>query len=184
MYRKQYTMEPLENLNSNICEVLCLWYDIKWTMYVWIAQPHKVILKSYCRIACIACTHLDRRVWGSWIFSTTVAFSSQRDILGLAAARIEVRALREQIIPALAIERVCCSITSWRMARVLSDILSNSSMQQIPLSLRTRAPLCECDGARVWMCECAWGWGCECECMFAVLEFRDYCIYQTFIAQF
>ena len=49
------------------------------------------------------------RVCGSCIFSTTVARSSQRDIRGLAAARMEVRALREQIMPALAMERVCCS---------------------------------------------------------------------------
>ena len=33
------------------------------------------------------------------------------------------------------------TITSWRTALVLSFILSNSSMQQIPLSLNTRAPL-------------------------------------------
>ena len=33
------------------------------------------------------------------------------------------------------------TMTSWRTALVLSFILSNSSMQQIPLSLNTRAPL-------------------------------------------
>ncbi len=48
---------------------------------------------------------------------------------------------REQMMPALAMEMVCCSITSWRTDRVLSVILSNSSMQQIPLSLSTNAPL-------------------------------------------
>lgn len=38
-------------------------------------------------------------------------------------------------------ESVCCSITSCRTDLVLSFILSNSSMQQMPLSLRTRAPV-------------------------------------------
>ena len=59
----------------------------------------------------------------------------------LAAARIDVRALSVQIIPALATEIVCCSMASWRTDRVVSSILSNSSMQQIPLSLSTNAPL-------------------------------------------
>ena len=43
------------------------------------------------------------------MFSTTVARSSHWDMRGLAAARTEVRALREQMMPALAMERVCCS---------------------------------------------------------------------------
>ena len=43
------------------------------------------------------------------MFSTTVNFSSHWDMRGLAAARMEVRALREQMMPALAMERVCCS---------------------------------------------------------------------------
>lgn len=38
-------------------------------------------------------------------------------------------------------ERVCCSITSCSTDLVLSFILSNSSMQQMPLSLSTRAPV-------------------------------------------
>ena len=63
-----------------------------------------------------------------------------RDSLGLAAAKMEVLAFREQTIPFLAIEMVCCSIASWRMDCVPSSILSNSSMQQMPWSERTRAP--------------------------------------------
>ena len=53
--------------------------------------------------------HRDIKVCGNCMFSTTVSFSSQLDIRGLAAARIEARALSEQMIPAFAIERVCCS---------------------------------------------------------------------------
>lgn len=39
-----------------------------------------------------------------------------------------------------AILTVCCSMTSWIAVRSLSSILSNSSIQQIPLSARTNAP--------------------------------------------
>jgi len=62
------------------------------------------------------------------------------DCTGLAAARIAVRAFRVQMMPDLATETVCCSIASCRMFLVLSSILSNSSIQQIPLSDKTRAP--------------------------------------------
>jgi hypothetical protein len=85
--------------------------------------------------------------------------TSYFDPTGLAAAKMEVLALRVVIMPALAMETVCCScgswinikrgkgywdertMTSWRTLRVASDILSNSSMQHTPPSLRTRAPL-------------------------------------------
>ncbi len=63
------------------------------------------------------------------------------DPTGLAAARMDVRALRVVMIPALAMDTVCCSMTSWRTLRVASDILSNSSMQHMPPSESTRAPL-------------------------------------------
>ena len=43
-------------------------------------------------------------------------------------------------MPALEMDTVCCSITSWMEVRSDSSILSNSSMQQTPLSARTRAP--------------------------------------------
>lgn len=56
---------------------------------------------------------------------------------GLAAARTEVRALSVVVMPALAMETVCCSITSWMAVRSLSSILSNSSMQQMPMSANT-----------------------------------------------
>jgi hypothetical protein len=59
----------------------------------------------------------------------------------LAEARILVRALRVVMIPAFAIETVCCSMTSCNTDRVESDILSNSSIQQIPPSDKTNAPL-------------------------------------------
>ena len=43
------------------------------------------------------------------MFSTTVDLSSHWDMRGLAAARMEVLALSVQMIPALAMDRVCCS---------------------------------------------------------------------------
>src|ERR1700709_1590177 len=60
--------------------------------------------------------------------------------MGLAVARILVRAFKGGMIPAFGMDTVCCSMTSCRTDRVNSDILSNSSMQQTPPSERTRAP--------------------------------------------
>jgi hypothetical protein len=45
--------------------------------------------------------------------------------MGLAEARILVLAFRVVIMPALAIDTVCCSMTSWRTERVESFNLSN-----------------------------------------------------------
>lgn len=45
------------------------------------------------------------------MFLLMVSFRLYRPKRGLAAARMEVRALRVVVIPALAIETVCCSIT-------------------------------------------------------------------------
>ena len=75
------------------------------------------------------------------MFSTTESFVLYFDCTGLAAAKIAVLAFNVQIIPALATETVYCSMASWRMFLVPSSILSNSSMQQIPLSDSTSAPL-------------------------------------------
>ena len=47
---------------------------------------------------------------GSWIFSTVVILGSHWDLTGFAAARIEVLAFSWQIMPAFAIDRVCCSL--------------------------------------------------------------------------
>jgi hypothetical protein len=44
------------------------------------------------------------------------------DCTGFAEARMHVRAFSVAIIPALAMETVCCSMASWSMARVVSDI--------------------------------------------------------------
>lgn len=59
---------------------------------------------------------------------------------GFAAANIEVLAFKVVVIPALAIETVYCSITSWIDVLSNSFILSNSSIQQTPISASTRAP--------------------------------------------
>lgn len=45
-----------------------------------------------------------------------------------------------EILVTLAMEMVCCSITSWMAVRSASAILSNSSMQQTPWSASTKAP--------------------------------------------
>jgi len=74
------------------------------------------------------------------MFSTTDFLGLYLESIGFAAAKTAVLALSVQMIPALATDTVYCSIASWRITLVLSSILSNSSMQQIPLSERTRAP--------------------------------------------
>ena len=65
---------------------------------------------------------------------------SYRPPTGLAAAKMDVRALSVAWIPALDIEMVCCSIASWIATWSLASILSNSSMQQMPLSANIKAP--------------------------------------------
>jgi len=75
------------------------------------------------------------------MFSTTDNRESNLDLTGLAHARTDVRALRVVMIPALAMEIVCDSMTSCSTDLVESDILSNSSMQQTPPSDSTSAPL-------------------------------------------
>ena len=86
-------------------------------------------------------SNLERRVGGNLILSTTDIYGLYLELTGFAAARIAVLAFREQIIPAFATDTVCYSIASWRITLVFSSILSNSSMQHIPLSERTSAPL-------------------------------------------
>lgn len=112
-------------------------------------------------------TNLESKECGSSMFSIIFFLGFHLDSQGLAAAKIEVLAFSWQMIPALAILNVCCSITceikfqkfnsiwfwkpeffltysirtSWRILLVESFILSNSSIQQIPLSANTRAPL-------------------------------------------
>lgn len=58
----------------------------------------------YKKNECVICDmwpiHLDRSVWGSWIFSMVVFFGFHCDSTGLAAANTAVRALSWQIIPA------------------------------------------------------------------------------------
>ena len=77
-------------------------------------------------------SNLESNAGGRLIFSTTDLVESNLECSGLAAARIALRELSWQTIPALAIEMVCCSIASRRMVRLFSSILSNSSMQQMP----------------------------------------------------
>jgi hypothetical protein len=75
------------------------------------------------------------------MFSTTDSLGSYFEWTGLAAARIAVLAFNVQMIPAFATDTVYYSMTSCKITLVLSSILSNSSMQHIPLSESTKAPL-------------------------------------------
>ncbi len=60
--------------------------------------------------------------------------------IGLAAAITEHLAYKLATIPALEIEILYCSMASCIEVLSCSFILSNSSIKQIPLSARTRAP--------------------------------------------
>ncbi|OBZ79856.1 hypothetical protein A0H81_00483 [Grifola frondosa] len=66
--------------------------------------------------------------------------SSYRPHTGFAAASTLVREFSTVVMPAFAMEIVCCSIASWMATRSSSRILSNSSMQTTPVSARTIAP--------------------------------------------
>lgn len=59
---------------------------------------------------------------------------------GFADAMTLQRACSWATMPALEMEMVCCSMASWMLVRSISFILSNSSMQQMPLSARTSDP--------------------------------------------
>lgn len=75
------------------------------------------------------------------MFSMTDLVLSYLEFTGLAAARMAVLEFSWQTMPALAIEMVCCYIAYSKIVREFSFILSNSSMQQMPWSLSTKAPL-------------------------------------------
>ena len=51
----------------------------------------------------------EMRVGGRSILRVTVSFGLYFEPIGLAAARMEVRALSVVMMPAFAIETVCCS---------------------------------------------------------------------------
>lgn len=85
-------------------------------------------------------SNLESSAAGRLMFSTGESLGLYRPNRGLAAASTDVRAFRVVVIPALEIEMVCCSMTSWIAVLSDSSILSNSSMQQIPLSANTKAP--------------------------------------------
>ena len=82
----------------------------------------------------------ERRVGARLIFSTTVLFLLYFDSTGLAAARMAVLVFNYATIPAFAIDIVCYSIASCKIDLVFSSILSNSSIQHIPMSDKTKAP--------------------------------------------
>ena len=70
-------------------------------------------------------------VWKS-MFSPGDFMSSYRPKTGLAAARTLVRLLRTVVMPALAIEMVCCSIASWIATRSSSRICRGQAGHTAP----------------------------------------------------
>mmetsp|Transcript_17301 Transcript_17301/g.35073 ORF Transcript_17301/g.35073 Transcript_17301/m.35073 type:complete len:229 (-) Transcript_17301:785-1471(-) len=82
----------------------------------------------------------DKIVVSKSICSPVLVKSSYVPKRGLAAATTLHRVFSIVVMPALAMEIVCCSIASWMATRSFKLILSNSSMQMTPLSARTIAP--------------------------------------------
>merc|ERR1719219_978430 len=74
------------------------------------------------------------------MFSMGDLYMSYLPHTGLAAARTQHRALSRAWIPALEIVTRPCSMTSWIAVLSRSVILSNSSIQTMPLSAKTMAP--------------------------------------------
>jgi len=105
-----------------------------------IAQTFWLIFRRFNRRISITRSNLERRAAGRLIFLCGDSFLSYLPYRGFAAARIDVRAFNEVAIPALAIDTVYYSITSWIDVLSCSFILSNSSMQHTPMSASTRAP--------------------------------------------
>ena len=85
-------------------------------------------------------SNLESNAAGRLIFACGVNFLSYLPYEGLAAARTEVLVFKVAVIPAFAIDTVYYSITSWMAVLSWSFILSNSSIQQTPISERTKAP--------------------------------------------
>uniref|UniRef100_V9IAW1 Uncharacterized protein n=1 Tax=Apis cerana TaxID=7461 RepID=V9IAW1_APICE len=81
----------------------------------------------------------DKIVGIKSIFSSPF-ISSQRPNIEFAAAKTEQRVFNVVVIPAFAIDIVCCSIASCIATLSSSFILSNSSIQTTPPSARTIAP--------------------------------------------
>ena len=73
--------------------------------------------------------HLESNVCGSCKLSMVVSLGFQRDSRGLAAAKMDVRAFNEQMIPALAIDSVCCSYTpiSKETSNVLNKMIESTN---------------------------------------------------------
>lgn len=85
-------------------------------------------------------SNLDNKESGMLIFllgGSSVLYSPYN---GLAAAKTEHLAFKEWCTPAFAIVTVYYSIASWIATLSNSFILSNSSIQIIPLSAKTMAP--------------------------------------------
>jgi len=62
------------------------------------------------------------------MFSTMVLFLFHCDSLGFAAARMDVRAFSWQMIPALAMLNVCCSITYKMNVTVLAEYVHTTAI--------------------------------------------------------
>ena len=85
-------------------------------------------------------SNLDKSAGEMFICSGIGEYSSNLPYFGFAAPSKAHLDCRVAVIPAFAILMLCCSIASCIEERSCDVILSNSSMQAIPLSANTKAP--------------------------------------------
>ena len=106
---------------------------------MWLANKLSLISSLVSRSKNIK-SNLDNNAAGKLIFAWGVNFLSYLPYEGLAAASTDVLVFKVAVMPAFAMETVYCSMTSWIAVLSWSFILSNSSMQQTPISDKTKAP--------------------------------------------
>ena len=71
-------------------------------------------------------------MWGSWMLSMMVLFLFHLDSMGLAAASTDVRAFSVHMMPAFAIDNVCCSCQK-RDVRGVFDLMNYNINEKSPL---------------------------------------------------
>jgi hypothetical protein len=80
-------------------------------LVIWSANYSSQDLSALSNIINIR-SNLDSKEYGRFTFSCGDFYLLYLPCIGFAAARIEVQALSLVVIPALAIDTVCCSMTS------------------------------------------------------------------------
>ncbi|EZA54967.1 hypothetical protein X777_04430, partial [Ooceraea biroi] len=139
------TVMGIDNLFSATCtgispstECSVIWPALQWMFMTCLAR----VISLLCSCSSLTMNIVSKRdsIVGMKSMFSSPLMSSHRPKTELAAASTEHLVFRVVVMPAFAIEIVCCSIASCIATRSSSFILSNSSMQTTPPSARTIAP--------------------------------------------